>query len=333
MIQRLKALGGLFSALAVVVLLLLVAVPNVKAASGDMWALKNTSGVDQVRVTSSGHFVPGTTASKDLGSSSLKFRNLYVGNIQTDTDGGNGASFDKLSVRLSVRQTAGAGIDGTSYYTLIEDGETVTDWTATTNVTASADTTYFRWGSKALKLAFTAAGVAGNGAAQAHSSEDWSDLEYVGLWIRSDTALAAGNLVLVLTDGTQGDTSVNIPAVSSVDTWTFVRLDISGVANANKDDVDAVSIELSSAGATALGAFNVQVDQVFRWDASGDLALSGTPLDGGVIGVWTIPTATGGDRTLAMLTEGTDFLIDTNGNLVFVTDQSGKQVLATYATQ
>lgn len=48
-----------------------------RAASGDLWSL-SLSGSDVLRVNSSGVLVPGTTATYGLGTTSLKFTNVYT---------------------------------------------------------------------------------------------------------------------------------------------------------------------------------------------------------------------------------------------------------------
>lgn len=338
------------------ILLVLLACGLVLADEGDIWAV-NVQGSDVMRLTGSGHLVPGVTNAYDIGSSSLVYRNVYttgftangnviMGDAHADTvtvrgsatvadlDGGDGASFQKLTARVNVRQSSGTGTNNTGYL-LIEDGETVSDWTATTNVTRSADTAHFRNGTSSLKLAFTAAAVAGNGASWTISNGNWSGNENVGFWIYTDTALASGDLRLTITDGTQGASTVNVGAVSSTGVWTFVLVDISGVADGNKDDVDGFSIDLTTQGATSLAAFNVYFDTVIKWDNSGQATLAGTVLDGGMIGAVTVPTASGTNNTLTTLAEGTDFWVrpGATGRIIFATDQSANQFLATYCTQ
>ncbi len=346
-----------FSAL-VAIILVLVTMTVIRAASGDIWALTSSSGSDVVRVDSSGNLLPGAANTYDLGSSTLTWQDLtmagtltqngssILGDAHTDTvnikgaptvtdlDGGDGATFQKLTGRLNIRQAAGVGLVNTGYL-LIEDAETISDWTATSNVTQGQNATNFRWGSNSLQLAFSAAAVAGNGSAYTISNGNWSGNENLGFWIRTDTALAAGDLVVEITDGTAGAATANVPAVSTTSTWTFVTVDISGISDAGKDDVDGFSIELSSQGATALAAFTIQLDNVIKWDNSGDLAIGGTVLDGGMIGVAALTTAEDQANTPVMLAEGTDFWVRPGASamLIFITDQSAVSVLATYAVQ
>lgn len=252
-----------------------------------------------------------------------------------DPDGGDAASFQKLTSRLNVRQTAGVGLINTGY-DLIEDGEAVADWTAVDADCAVIDNdTNYRYGASSLKLNFFSTAAAADGATQAKVNEDWSGIENVGFWIYSDATFAAGDFVFRITDGTQGNTDTNIGAVATANTWTFVTVDISGVADVNKDDVDGVGVLLTAQGEGALAAISISFDSVIRWDNSGDLALTGTVLDGGVVGIFKIPTAAATDNTLTMLAEGTDYWVrpGSSAMLIFITDQSAAQVLATYATQ
>lgn len=346
-----------FALSALVAILVLFSAALVKAGSGDLWAVA-VQGTDVIRVNSSGDLVPGVANTYDLGSSSLTWADLsmagtltqngstVLGDAHTDTinikgaptvtdlDGGDAGTFNKMTSRLNVRQSSGVGLTNTGYL-LIEDAETISDWTATSNVTQTQSTTHFRYGSNSLQLAFASAAVAGNGSAFTISNGNWSGNENVGFWIYTDTALAAGDLVVTITDGGAGATSVNVPAVSSTGTWTFVTVDISGVADGSKDDVDGFAIALSSQGATALGAFTINLDTVIKWDNNNDLSIGGTVTDGGFIGLIAIPTSSGTNNTLTTLAEGTDYWIrpGSSGMVIFITDQSAANVLATYAVQ
>lgn len=349
---RIPALAAVLSFILVVLL-----VPMAIASRGD-YAAWGSPGTEVVRITSSGDLVPGAANTYDLGSTSLTWADLsmagtltqngstVLGDAHTDTinlkgattvtdlDGGDAGTFNKLTSRLNVRQSSGVGLTNTGYL-LIEDAETISDWTATSNVTQTQSTTHFRYGSNSLQLAFSASAVAGNGSAFTISNGNWSGNENVGFWIYTDTALSAGDLVVTITDGGAGATSVNVPAVSSTGTWTFVTVDISGVADGSKDDVDGFAIALSSAGATAQGAFTINLDTVIKWDNNNDLSIGGTVTDGGFIGLIAIPTASGTNNTLTTLAEGTDYWIrpGSSGMVIFITDQSAANVLATYAVQ
>lgn len=72
------------------------------AGSGDLFSV-GKAGTDYFRVDTSGHVLPGTDDTHDLGSASLEFRNLYV-------DGT--ANIDTLSVAtLSSAVNASAGLE------------------------------------------------------------------------------------------------------------------------------------------------------------------------------------------------------------------------------
>jgi hypothetical protein len=77
-------------------LLLLLAVATwttpAQSAIGDLFAVRGAAAVDVFRILKAGHVVPGTTASYDLGSSTQKWRNVYVSGTITagaQSQGGN----------------------------------------------------------------------------------------------------------------------------------------------------------------------------------------------------------------------------------------------------
>lgn len=74
-----KHLNG-WRGLVVAVVLFLIAGGTAWSASGD-YAAWGRAGAEVWRITSSGHLVPGSNATRDLGTSSVKVRNAYVENI------------------------------------------------------------------------------------------------------------------------------------------------------------------------------------------------------------------------------------------------------------
>lgn len=198
------------------------------------------------------------------------------------------------------------------------DGE----WAAIdADCTVTADTSYYKAGTKSLKLAFADTAAAGDGATNPLTAgdQDWSDDEYVGIWLYSDTVTSDGDLVLMITDGGTDET-VSLPAVTVANTWQWARLDVSGIANNNKNVVTDLSIELSAAGEAALGSFNYYLDLGAKWDATDDVSLGQRVYYGGVVPI-VQPVAAG---AFASIAEYTDYFIDysSTANLVPITDQS-----------
>ena len=81
-----------------------------KAAIGDMWALQGANHADVVRVTKDGHLVPGVTGTYDLGSSALRWRNMYYSALVYDTvtSAGAMASTGNFSVGSNTLTVAAA---------------------------------------------------------------------------------------------------------------------------------------------------------------------------------------------------------------------------------
>lgn len=119
----------------------------------------------------------------------------------------------------------------------ITEGVEVTDcetkWTESgANITCSADTTYYKKGSKSSKIAIGADFTTGLAAYYAISSADYTGHDHVHLWVRSSVALASGDISLLL-DNTAACASpledINIPALAA-NTWTRVSLTYASAA-------------------------------------------------------------------------------------------------------
>ena len=65
-----------------------------------------TNGTEQIRIDTSGHFKPVTDATRDLGTSSLRWRNVYTTDLQ-----------------LSNENTGGNEVDGTEGNWTLQEGE------------------------------------------------------------------------------------------------------------------------------------------------------------------------------------------------------------------
>jgi hypothetical protein len=210
------------------------------------------------------------------------------------------------------------------------------EWSAigggTADPTPANDATIARIGSNSLKLPFTDAAVAGDGAKfTAFSSENWEAQESVGLWVRSSIVLVAGDVCLKTVDST-GDVSFDMPAVSTVNKWQWVEFDISGLTGGTGDAVTNVKLALSTAGA-AKGAFNLWIDGAYKWDATEELTLGVDLIDGPgtVRSVLGITKANTGTHDMTALVENTDYFVHReSGNdfLVTITNQSARAAFA-----
>ena len=110
---------------------------------------------------------------------------------------------------------------------------------------------------------------------------------------------------LAINDNPGGATEVSMGALTVADQWQFVKVDISGVANASKDAVVSYDILLSVAGASALTG-----------------------------GVEAIPSAAWGAATRKA--ERTNWYLDPSagtGFLIAVTDESANQLMVAYSAQ
>ena len=150
--------------------------------------------------------------------------------LTTDATGGNaGAKTELIGLPRVKLVSLGAGTNGATETTLyIPAADPATSWVAiSTTVTSSNDTSIRRVGVNSLKLAFGATAVNDNGAAIDITNDDLeADNESIGFWIRSDTALDAGDLDLLIDDTDAApDTTFDVCAVATVNVWQWCEID------------------------------------------------------------------------------------------------------------
>ena len=131
----------------------------------------------------------------------------------------------------------------------IDDCESA--WTASTNVTATADGTTYIEGTKSAKLAiadaFSTGVVAYTDVTPNGGSWDLSDCTSVSFWIKTSsdlTSLSDGDLQLFLSesdDGSTQDETLDIPASALDGDWNKVSVDLSGTTS-NYDAVKSVGL-------------------------------------------------------------------------------------------
>lgn len=252
--------------------------------------------------------------------------------LTSDSTGGNLGAANTLTAGLNFSEVVfGTMTNGSTETTAWMDDTPAAEFSAvggTADPTDTEDTSYARVGSKSLKLAWPSTSVAGDGVSASLTSDNLEANESVGMWLYVSEAIAAGDLTLVLTDD-GGARTFNIPAVATANQWTWVEVDVSSLAAGTGDAITAYAIKLSSAGATAHGAFTTYLDGVYKWDAADELALGVDVLDQpGVIRGFSVMTKADAGTTAhtpTTLVEHTDYFVHReSGNdfLVQISNQS-----------
>lgn len=247
--------------------------------------------------------------------------------LEADTTGGNaGAKTEFIGLPRIKLVGGGAGTNPGGQTIALFDDTPDGEWAPVdASVTESADTTYYKYGSKSYKATFAADAAATDGiiAAALGAGAAWDDMESAGLLVYSTATWAAGDLTLVLTDD-GGARTFDIPALTAANVWTWLEVDIS---TGDLSSVSDVAILLSAAGETALGEFSVYLDIAYVWDAADEEALGVAIQQDGVL---SVIDAAGGTS----LVEGTDYLVHyESGNdfIVYITDQSANEIVALVA--
>lgn len=248
--------------------------------------------------------------------------------LSADSTGGNaGAKTEFIGLPRIKLIGGGQGTNPGSQTIALFDDSPAGEWAPVdASVVETAEAVIVKYGSGSYKAAFAADAAAGDGIIDAAlgAGAAWDDMESAGLLVMSSAAWAEGDLTLVLTDD-GGARTFNIPALTRANVWTWLEVDI---ATGDLSAVSDVAIKLSTAGATALGAFDLYVDIAYVWDSVDEEALGVALQQDGVLGV--INTETG-----ANLVELTDYVVhyqDGNDAIVYITDQSAADVavLAAY---
>lgn len=132
-------------------------------------------------------------------------------------------------------------------------------WTAGSNVVASLDAIDFKQGTKSVKLTVASGATANQILGYvAITSKDLRGKTKVGLWIKSDIALSAGDIKLQLDDTAALASpieSISIPALEA-NKWTKVYLTL---ANQN---LDSAIISVGLYQVVDKGAFNIWIDDI-----------------------------------------------------------------------
>jgi hypothetical protein len=245
-------------------------------------------------------------------------------------DGGNAGVKNEYSGLPRIKLVGGAqGTNpGSQTISLVDDTPDGEFAPVDASVTESADTTYYKHGSKSYGAAFAAGAAATDGFIDAGlgGSASWEDMESVGLLVYSTATWATGDLTLVLTDN-GGARTYDIPELTAANVWTWLEIDISDLAAGTGDSIGDVAVLMSAAGETALGAFSMYLDIAYVWDATDEEALGTAVLQDGVLSV--VNTESG-----ASLAELTDYIVHYESGsdfLVYITDQSSADIVALIA--
>lgn len=242
--------------------------------------------------------------------------------------------------KIEAVSTGGVMANGTTENINYLDDTPTGEWAevdAGTAVALTADTAIKKVGANSLKIAFTAAAVAGDGAVNDITNDNLESNESVGGWIYSTKPLAAGELTLKIDDTDAApDLVLDFPAVPAA-TWTWFEIDISALAAGNGDVVDKIHV-LLDANVSAMSnpnAFSVYLDYVYKWDAATEESF-GIDLvgEGAVLWCQALVDANTGVHTLAFLAENTDYFVawrSGNDAIVVITDQSTKSGLCVAA--
>lgn len=280
----------------------------------------------------------GVTASGNItGSGDVTLSGADVDiTLSADSSGGNAGARNEIQALPRLKMVAlGTGTNGSTETTSYMDDTPDGEWSATgVTVTVTADTTYYRVGSKGLKVSFPVTATAGDGITSTIVSDDLTDNESIGFWLYATEAITAGTLEIELDDDDAvTDPTADVPAVDAANQWTWVEVDISDCDGGGTDcnAVTGVNVKLTSGGATAFGAFDVYLDGMYKWDADDEEALSTAILQDGVLSVMGLATAQDQANTQIAQALYTDYFIhyeDGNDFIVWITDESATSNVA-----
>jgi len=271
------------------------------------------------------------------GGNIVAEKDIYVGGaIKAESAAIAGADTKTTILPKIYLQGTGALTNGTiKTKTTYIDATPSGEWTsAGVEITESDDATHYKEGSTSLKIAFTDAAAAGDAIINplAGGDEDWTGNESVGMWIYTDTAISAGDFDFRITDSVAGNTDTDIPAVSA-NVWTWVEVDISGVADASKDVITDIALVYT----VDKGEMNIYFDFMAKWDVDDEVNLTKDILTDGMLSVIANPVAAATDMAWVQQTEYTDFFINygsgATDNLVVITDESLNSFIMNYAYQ
>lgn len=169
----------------------------------------------------------------------------------------------------------------------IDDGEAA--WTASSNVTSTADTSQFKENTKSAKHVIASGFTTGLASFKATGTLNLSGYQQVSFWIFNTAAIAASTLSIRLCSDTAGVTTVDnlaVPAIPSVNQWVAITVDKGSALGSSIQSV-ALYCDLDP------GAVTVQLDNIIACKASSSAdSLSLTSLIGKACNsAWVASTA------------------------------------------
>ena len=134
-----------------------------------------------------------------------------------------------------------------------------TAWTASANVTSTADATVYKEGSNSAKHVIAAGFATGLVSYIAlGGATDFSTMKQVSFWIRSSAATASGVYTITLCSDAVGAVAVNtisVPAIGAANRWQAVTVDTGGALGAS---IQSVALNaLSDPGAVTVWLDNI----------------------------------------------------------------------------
>ena len=142
---------------------------------------------------------------------------------------------------------------------VIEDCEDVWNEYVSVNVTASLDAAVFKVGAGSAKFVMAVGAGVEILASEVISVASLADYTNIGMWVRSSIALAANDLQLLLDETALCATpleTLNIPAITAINTWTWVKMPLANPAT------DLLLISVAIKQAVDKGAFTLNIDDI-----------------------------------------------------------------------
>lgn len=276
---RRPSLGGILI-LAVIAWLLIAFLPTtVKAAIGDVASWPDLKGVDLWRITSAGDLVPGTTGTRDIGSSTLRVDAIYA----NDLDLGDDVTLSGDATIAALTVTGAAALNGnTTLGNAGSDSVTITGHLyANDDIDLGNGSDDIALGSGATDLIAVNGRIESNvlpeqtdnynlGSNVARWSNVWSQFVRTDqLYLTTPTtansspvAVSANDQVILYT-GTGGAVTVNLPAASALAGKTLIVKDAGGDATANNITVDGNLAETIDGAATQAITANYGVMRLY----------------------------------------------------------------------
>jgi hypothetical protein len=254
--------------------------------------------------------------------------------LTADTTGGNAGVKNEFIGLPRIKLIGGSGgtNPGGQSISLADDSPEGEFAPVDASVTEAAEAGIYKFGAASYKATWAADSAENDGFVDAalFGNASLEDQESAGLWLYTTVALASGDLQIVITDD-GGARKFAIPAVATINKWTWVEIDISSLAAGTGDVCSDFAITMTAQGAAAAtldAGFVTYFDTGYVWDAPDEEALGVAIQQDGVLGV--INTESG-----APLVELTDYFVHyESGNdfIVYITDQSAADIaiLAAY---